>query len=665
MMSTPVNIKINEEANVVQSFYDGKWNDLVGNLPRVSEALANSLSFIKPKYRDHSDHLNGSMNFVSPLYKYFGWYVPEILHTSTKVDDAAPSKRFYSPNVIRWIGDESLSIETISDTTDATIEEGSRRAYPYIAEANFVEDSLLAQGMTWKHNISGKDITYPINSEYIFENTKIISPGMFNITSPDMGLNYGHTVDIVGVQVDWRYLPKGSYLRFSVVKHKVAPTTFKLLVKHDNSTSSELDGKLFGGWASEIKTLDQYDATKNRYYYEGMDIDGKIERPEGANFTTIMLESRGKGNNEYTMQGLLFNVFIPEEYYYECTRGLNQTEFLWIKDISKLRNTNDLLNAWDEYTYIPSFPKAGDTLKVIGSLDPSPNSPHMQYKEYLCTTGMMWDWENYIDRYDYINAYLDTFSSPCPVTKDIHPDFLERYLNINDRKDWLLKRYKELEFSPTPPKPEPREYENQLYYGELTSVEDGQLKRQAITESLELTGFYSLSSIASIIDQYEANFYCDYSHNMNAFLGGPNLQDKVLPLSKTNGILTFRKDGDFSVYIPSEGAYRYPHLVKELDYLLKGYKNTIPEVQTIDTLYLPIDGDHVTLNTDFHKLLLEYNQGKSPDQFEAIADYQAYSVEAMFLKGFDNTGCTGNFVIYQDTKERYFYVLLFKRKPKV
>lgn len=664
MMSTPVNIKINEETNVVQSFYDEKWNDLVGNLPRVSEALANSFSFIKPKYRDHSDHLNGSMNFVSPLYKYFGWYVPEVLHTSIKSDDAAPSKRFYSPDVIRWIGDESLSIETISDTTDATIGEGSRRAYPYIAEANFVEDSLLAQGMTWKHNISGKDITYPINSEYIFENTKIISSGMFHRNDLDIGLNEMQDVDIVGVQVDWRYLPKGSYLRFSVIKHKVVPTTFRLLVKHDNSTSSKQNGNLFGGWASEIRTLDQYDAARNRYYYEGMDIEGKIERPEGANFTTIMLESRGNDYDNETMQGFLFNVFIPEEYYYECTRGLNQTEFLWIKDISKLEQTKDLLNALDEHAYIPSFPRAGDTLKVIESLDTDPDSPHVQYKEYLCTAGMTWGWEKYINRYYY--HPLDPLACSYPVTKDIHPNFLEYYLSINGKKDGDIKRYKALEPYTKPPKLKVRKDPNQLYYGELSSVSDDLLKRQEIADYTTLNkGLISLSKIADVIGQSEYAFYNDYRQSL-IDIGREygRMHNKVLPLSDTNGNLTFRKDGDFSVYIPSEGAYRYPHLVKELDYLLKGYKNTIPEVQTIDTLYLPVEGNHVTLNTDSHKLLLEYNQGKSPDQFESIVDFQVYSTEAMFLKVIDDTYCN-SYMGPDSVKERYFYVILFKRKPKV
>lgn len=453
-----INLRVREDKDLLQSYYEDKWNDLTGNLPNVSKALANHVSFIKDKYRDHSDPLNGSMNFVSPLLKYFGWYAPTVPHSGTKSDDTGQSKRYYQPVVLRWIGDSNLSIETISSTTDTKIGEGnSRRAYPYVTEANVVDIKLLNSGMTWVNNISKEEITYAPNSFRIFENTKIISTGLYHQNMPGFMLNTGHEVDIVAVQINWNFLPKGSYLKFSVSKHKTAAAQFRLLIKHSTTTNAKVDDSLYKGWAADIKELNLYNEDENKYYYEGMDLKGKITQDGTNTYTTIILESRGNGAWNDTMQGLMFNVFVPEEYYYECTRGVNQTDFIWLKDISKLGKANNNITVWQENTYIPSFPKIGDTLRVIESLDLAPGTEEIKYKEYLCASGCMWEpmqFNNSVVNPNQ-NIHLDSLKYVFPVgnNSSISPEFLEYYLNIGDKRSGYYTRYKEMQASITIPEP--------------------------------------------------------------------------------------------------------------------------------------------------------------------------------------------------------------------
>lgn len=443
-----INLKIDEERNVVQSFYNGKWNDLDNNANVASKALANHLSMIKHKYRDHSDPLNGSMNFVSPLYRYFGWYIPGVNTVSTKSDDAAKGKRFYAPSIFRWIGDESLSIESLSATGDNSFDSpGTRRTYPYVTEANLVEEKQLASGIKWVHKISGEEITHKANSTDIFYNQKFISTGLYHKNIPGMNLNDNQAVDIVGIQINWNSLPKGSYIYLRVSKHKTSPQTFKLLVAHSDTTSGKTETQLFGKWLDKIKVLDQYDESENYFYYEGMPSRYVITKEEaGKPFTTILLESRGNGALNDSMQGLGINIYIPEEYYYECTRGLDQSEFLWVKDMSKLGKANNLAQAWQEYLHIPSFPKIGDTLKVIESLDCAQGSPKIEYKEYLCTTGFMHPHNHYTDVVlnPSKDIHLDTLRYSYPVGTRINPVFLEYYLNIGDKRDGYFTRYKEM-----------------------------------------------------------------------------------------------------------------------------------------------------------------------------------------------------------------------------
>lgn len=461
-----INLKIDKERNVMQSFYNDKWNDLDNNTNVTSKALANHLSVIKDKYRDHADHLNGSMNYVSPLLKYFGWYAPAAPHLNTKSDDVAQGKRYYQPTLHRWIGDSSLSIETISATADAKIGKGtSRKAYPYLTEANLVNKQLLDSGMTWKHKISGEEIVYSAGSFKIFNNQKVISTGLFHRNVPGFMLNTGHEVDIIAVQINWNYLPEGSYIRFAVSKHNTAPKTFRLLVQHSKSTSAKVGDALYGGWANNIKTLDLYDETENKYYYEGMDLKGKITKDGDNPYTTIILESRGNGAKNDTMQGMLFNVYIPEEYYYECTKGLNETHFLWIKDASSLGKANNSVTAWTEYTYIPSFPKVGDTLRVIDTLDVAPGSPDIKYDDYLCTTGCMWEASHYsstvVNPSEHIHVDTLRYSYPVGNRNSISPEFLDYYFNKDDKRDGYFTRYKRM--TPELKHPENTNKDTKLY----------------------------------------------------------------------------------------------------------------------------------------------------------------------------------------------------------
>lgn len=442
--------KFEREAN--QPNTEGGWTELINssydntdldnklNTSLKYSSLANS--FIKMKYRDHYDIENGSMNFVSPLYKFFGWYVPEAMHGSTKVDDTAGSKKFYVPSVYRWIGDSSLSIETISEADTKIGVEGSRRVEPYTTEFNAVDMDLFNSGFSWKHELSGEDRSVSAKSVGAFSNMKVLSTGIFHKNVEGMNLNNNQEVDIVGMYINWAGIPEGGYIRISVSKHRTAANTFRLLVKNTNSSSAKVGNLLYKGFENDIKTLDLYNSDKNYYYYEGMGESIKIERPTEKG-TLILLESRGNGANNDSMQGLNFNVYFPEAYYLESTRGINESEFTYIKDLSTIGKANNALTQFTEYNYLPSYPKNGDIIKVIDNIDIKGKTT---YREFMCIYG--YAYEDYQFNANFINPsndkHPDTLRYSAPIGKDVNPTFFKYYLGIEEKLDVYFTKFKEI-----------------------------------------------------------------------------------------------------------------------------------------------------------------------------------------------------------------------------
>lgn len=422
----------------------GDTSNLELLIDRVADYSSKSNAHIKMKYRDHYDIPNGSLNFVSPLYKFFGWYTPEAMHGSTKADDAAGSKKFYVPSVYRWIGDSSLSIETISESDTKIGAEGSRRVEPYTTEYNTAYMDLVNNGFTWKHELTGNVRTVPPKSTSSFGNMKTLSTGLFHQNVEGMNLNTGHEVDIVGMYINWAGVPDGGYIRLSVSKHNTAPSTFRLLVKNTDTSSSKVGTFLYKGFEDDIKTLDQYNAEKNYYYYEGMGESLKIEKPAEKG-TLILLESRGNGAHNDTMQGLIFNVFFPEAYYNECTRGINQSEFTYIKDLTPMGKANNALAQFSEYNYLPSWPKNGDILKVIETLDASKDAKPT-FRQFICihgvgfTGGMVED--NFINPGK--DKHPDFLRYSFPIGKDINPVFYDYFFGLNGKLNQYFTRFKEI-----------------------------------------------------------------------------------------------------------------------------------------------------------------------------------------------------------------------------
>ena len=473
-----------------QSPTEGEWSVLIDNNTELEEKVIKSSNYlskmnssIKMKYRDHDDIANGSLNFVSPLLRYFGWYVPEVMHGSTKVDDTAGSKRFYSPSLYRWIGDSSLSIETITDADGVAGKEGSRRVEAYTTEFNSVDTKLLSSGFTWTHELSGEERTVPTNSVSSFNNMKVLSTGLYHPNIEGINLNKNQEVDIVGMYINWGLVPDGGYIRIQVAKHKTSANTFRLLVKNTNSSTAKVDNFMFKGFADDIKTLDQYNEEDNYFYYEGMGSNIKIEKPESEKGTLILLESRGNGSANDTMQGLVFNIYFPEAYYQECTKGINQNEFTYIQDIKSLGKAANAIAQFNEYSYLPSYPKNGDILKVFDSMDVRGD---ITFKEFICIYDYAYP-ESQIDA-NFLNTSKDkhpnTLRYSFPIGSYVNPVFLEYYLGQNRKVNNYVTRFKEISTNGTSSGSSGQTYEK------ATSEADGLMSKEDKSKLDGLRKFY-------------------------------------------------------------------------------------------------------------------------------------------------------------------------------
>lgn len=448
--------KFEREPN--QSNREGQWVNLVDvpssngevdlssvneEIAKISKYVSRENSFIKMKYRDHYDVENGSLNFVSPLYRYFGWYVPEAMHSSTKSDDTAGSKKFYVPSVYRWIGDDSLSIETISEADAKIGVDGSRRVEPYTTEYNGVDINLFNNGFTWKHDLTNTEKTVPAKNPASFHNMKVLSTGLFHRKVEGLNLNNDQKVDIVGMYINWAGMPDGSYIRISVSKHNTAPERFRLLVKNTDVGALKVDTFLYKGFADDIKEL-KFNENGGYYHYDGMGESLKIEKPTERG-TLIMLESRGNGTYNDTMQGLIFNVFVPEAYYSECTKGIGQNEFLYIKDMSKIGKAANAIAQFDEYRYLPSYPKNGDILKVIEDFDAKADFKP-KYREFICIHESGADdsqWDN-LFRNPNKGKHPNTLRYSFPIGTSVNPLFYDYYFGLNGKRDLFFTRFKEI-----------------------------------------------------------------------------------------------------------------------------------------------------------------------------------------------------------------------------
>lgn len=368
-------IRVNQDDLSVEAYFESQWHTVGrGNVPLAQ------FEFIKSKYRDVTDVENGALNFVSPLYKYLGWYVPGRWHGSTKVDDTGTSKYYYAPSVFRVAGDENVSLENVTAEQWSLTSETTLRKQVYTTEANVVHDvdKLLNPGFTWKHKLSGKTIEVKPKNVGAFYNVKFLPNSLFttNNTEPS------YRTDIVGIIIDWRMLPEGSYIKYYVQDHRNTADRYRL-VQIDTNEMPKGDNPL------------AYLAQHARDLVN----DGsgawlpttKIERPaSGVNYSMIVLEGKMDrvvtGEHDSVM-GLAFNVYVPEEYYFEMTRGLGTNFHLFIPDISKVGKLYNAVTSLAEYRFMPCYPKQGDIIKMVRNLSVKGADGNPEVSEFITMLG--------------------------------------------------------------------------------------------------------------------------------------------------------------------------------------------------------------------------------------------------------------------------------------
>ena len=423
---------------LTQIYHNGVLYDIGGS--GTIDATTNIVGsadthYINDRYRDHA----GDMNFVNPMHRFFGWYVPNVqIVRSNKNVDVQDAKTIYSPQVIRLSGD-NIRVEDIKKTDI----KGDIR-YPAYCTEYTTTSKAYKEGYTYKNDLTGETIiikpkTYSSYSRHVV----LLSGNCHAITGEESErfhvempkINTKKNTVILTTLVDWEAMPQGSYIRFEVVHHKIDYRSVRFGIVHTEKKDASIKDKFFGQLQMQTLTKDEekgcYVGANAREYGEN-----KIEYA-GKRYTWMVLELVDNGGYIDSASGMIFDVFFNQRYYKEACIGLGQKEFLYItnptQNVGALRNTEEALKQFD----IPiSFPKTGDLLKVINAPAPEYNK-EIEMKTYLCLNAHGGD--NTVVQYGNVinpgpltpsnDIHMDTLRYAYPLPKNYDPVFEKWYFS--------------------------------------------------------------------------------------------------------------------------------------------------------------------------------------------------------------------------------------------
>lgn len=424
---------------LTQLYYEGEMYQIGGGSGTIDATInvvgAADTHYINDRYRDHA----GDMNFVNPMHRFFGWYVPNrSIVKSNKNIDVADTKFIYSPTVRRWAFDDpETSIDAASGIKNII--------FPAYCTEFTTQSSMFNTRGQYKNDLTGETIVIKPKTYSTFERHVVIQSGnhhpidgrpteRFNTEFPK--INTGKKTVVLDISIDWDMLPPDSYIRWEVLHHKVTYESVKFSISHAHRVERTVNANgpiksMFDPDNMQTLTLD---STKDCYVGANCQEYAKnMLKYPGKKFTRICLMLTGNGANIDSATGLIFDVFINQRYYREACIGLGQKEFLYItnptKNVGVLRNTSGALTQFG----IPvSFPKTGDILKVIDAPAPEVNK-EIEMKTYLCLNAHGGD--NIDTPYNNVitesggDAHMDTLRYAYPLPHNYDPVFEKWYFS--------------------------------------------------------------------------------------------------------------------------------------------------------------------------------------------------------------------------------------------
>lgn len=415
------------------------------DITNIMNLATSNLKFNKSKFRDHYDIENGSMNYLSPFYKYLGWHLP-IMRYTTKEDDNANIKPFFTPTFYRLAGDENYNIDSVTLNHLSLVNAESKRKQNLFTEGLLIKDEFINNPLVYTDKFTNKQITIPARHADAFHQMKFFRTSFHNYIQNGNELSFyysGQKTEILMMQIDWRTVPENSYFRISVPYQRGTINYRLLMFNRNTSITTVKTGPLFGEYLGEIKNL-TLDTTDNAYKFEGMQGETiKLVPPtSGERFTYIVLEAKITSQERInSISGLGFNLYVPEEIYRDCTRALDQNIHIFIPDIKKVGKLYNAMGSLSDYQYAPTFAKNGDIVLLVENLSHL-DGDKITFRPFICMHGYAEYDAHVVSPSTHHQAHHLFNGLPGPTITDKLS--LEFFFNMNGKKHSHFTFFKEV-----------------------------------------------------------------------------------------------------------------------------------------------------------------------------------------------------------------------------
>lgn len=395
----PLNFRINRELELLETF-DGERFVPLGTSSVVVNHLKEYDNATQEKqyigYRDlyeHPDYINEvtqrgeqftprGYHYISAFQKYIGWYYYHKVYLKT--GGYHTFRKFHTPLISKLSG-SGKTIETITKTdhTNALGADGEDVMLTY--ELTFTDSSMdyvkpATSDEPGKHIVT-KPLS-PSNAPWSVQQYPVIATELGN-QSWDNTRTPKPFTEIIMMRIDCNFVPKGCYFRYSHMLSSAEGGQNRLKVRtlKINTNKLEVSGDyVYANYASQIDEYQQTESRTGRLPVTGYTVSKengdmdyilhKLERPQ-ERYTYLVAEYTSNINNKLdSSTGLLFNMFVPEQKVGEYVRGINETQYTFIKNfdkVGKLWNTSSV--SLSDYKYFPTFPKQGDIITVVDDVE--------------------------------------------------------------------------------------------------------------------------------------------------------------------------------------------------------------------------------------------------------------------------------------------------------